>query len=161
MKPCIECGKECEILPVQLGDLFTLTYLRVCSAECMFLIAYEFMREEVIHKQFRNKLHDLEDKEDKKERDAYVKMITDESLKQMAQDFKENPLLLSHPVPNKIVEMFASKPTIPSCGSTVRFTRPKIEDRITWAKEHVDRMKQQLKDALKDLEKLENESSSS
>ena len=22
-KPCIECGKECEILPVQLGDSFT------------------------------------------------------------------------------------------------------------------------------------------
>lgn len=159
MKPCIECGKDCEILPVQLGDLFTLTYLRVCSAECMFLIAYEFMREECIHKQFRNKLHTLENEEDAKERAAYVKMITEESLKEMAKHFKENPSILSTPAPSLIHDMFKSTPSIPSCGPTVRFTRPKMEDRIKWAKEHVHRMKQQLRDALKDLEKLENESS--
>lgn len=28
-KPCIQCGTECDILAVQLGDIFTLTYLRV------------------------------------------------------------------------------------------------------------------------------------
>lgn len=159
MKPCIECGKDCEILPVQLGDLFTLTNLRVCSAECMFLIAYEFMREECIHKQFRNKLHTLENEEDAKERAAYVKMITEESLKEMAKHFKENPLLLSHPVPNEIVDMFKNAPPIPSCGPTARFTRPKVEDRIKWAKEHVNRLKKDLREALHDLEKLENESS--
>lgn len=157
MKPCIECGKECEILPVQLGDFFTLCYLRVCGPECMFLIAYEFLRDICEHKEFRNSLYKKQNEEDKEECDKYVKMVTDESLKMMAKHFQENPLLLSHPVPNEVVDMFTSKQTIPACGPTVRFTKPKIEDRITWAKEHVGRMKEQLSDALKDLEKLENE----
>lgn len=85
LKPCIECGKECEILPVQLGDLFTLCFLRVCSGDCMFLIACEFMRENCEHKQFRNKFYELQNEEDKKERDEYVKEVTDESLKMMRE----------------------------------------------------------------------------
>lgn len=160
MKPCIECGKDCEILPVQLGDLFTLCYVRVCGGECMFLQAYEYMREHCIHKQFRDHLYDKQNEEDKKLRDDYVKMVTDESLKMMAQHFKENPLLLSTPVPDEIGALFKSTPISKDCGGTMRFTRPKIEDRIIWAKEHVNRMEKQLKEALKDLEKLENESSS-
>lgn len=28
LKPCIECGKECEILPLQLSDFATLCLLR-------------------------------------------------------------------------------------------------------------------------------------
>jgi hypothetical protein len=158
IKPCIECGKDCEILPIQLGDFFTLTNLRVCSAECMFLIAYEFMRENCIHKSFRNKLNTLENEEDAKERAEYVKMITDESLRMMKEDFEQNPNILSHPVPSLITEMFSSRPEIPvNSGKTRRFTRPCLEDRITWAKEHIQRMKDQLRDALHDLEKLEND----
>lgn len=158
LKPCIECGKECEILPVQLGDLFTLTYLRVCGAECMFLIAYEFMRENCQHKQFRNKLYELQDEEDKKERDTWIKHITDESLKSMREHLEASPNLLSHPVPNAVVEMFSGSPVIPqSCGKTMRFTRPKLEDRIKWAKEHVNRTKRALREALSHLERLTHE----
>lgn len=105
LKPCIQCGKDCEILPVQLGDLFTLCFLRVCSGECMFLIAYEFMRDNCEHKQFRGKLYDMQNEEDKKERDDWVKEVTDESLKMMRESFEANPNLLSHPVPEGIVEM--------------------------------------------------------
>jgi hypothetical protein len=158
LKPCIECGKECEILPVQLGDLFTLCLLRVCSGECMFLIAYEFMRDQAEHKQFRKKLYDLQNEEDKKERDDYVKEVTDESLKMMREHFEANPNMLSTPAPNCISELFASRPEIPhSCGKTVTFTRPCMEDRIKWARQHVQRAERGLAEALKDLDKLELE----
>ena len=114
LKPCIQCEKECEIFPIQLGDIFTLTLLRVCSAECMFLIAYEFMREEFTHKSFRNWLYNKQDKEDKFEKDEYIKEITDMSLKMM-------------------------------------------QDRIKWKKEEINRLKDQLKETVYDLEKLEND----
>ena len=158
LKPCIECGKDCEILPVQLGSLFTLCYLRVCSGECMFLQAYEYMREHCIHKQFRGHLYDKQEEEDKKLRDEWVKEVTDESLKQMREHFEANPNILSTPAPSCIAEMFSSRPEIPAnCGKTMKFTRPKLEDRIKWAHQHVERMKTGLREALKDLEKLENE----
>lgn len=156
-KPCIQCGKECEVLPVQLGDIFTLSYLRVCGAECMFLVAYDFMRDELIHKQFRNKLYELQNEEDNAEARAWVKTVTDESLRMMAEHFKENPNILSTPAPSCIAEMFAAKPEIPCAGPAMRFTRPKLKDRIKWAKEHIDRLNKDLRDAQDHLEKLENE----
>lgn len=155
LKPCIECGKDCEILPVQLGDFFTLTYLRVCSGECMFLQAYEYLREVGYHKQFRNSLHDKENEEDKKERDEYVKMVTNESLRMMREHLEACPALLSHPVPNEVVEMFKSTPQIPcSSGATMRFTRPSIEDRIKWAHERVNQLKQDTNEAEQELIRL-------
>ncbi len=158
MKPCIGCGKNCEILPVQLGDFFTLTLLRVCSGDCMFMVAYEFMRSECIHKQFRNWLHDKQNEEDKKSRDELVHEVTEDSLKRMREDLEANPNLLSMPVPNLINEMFGSGQSISSCsGKTMRFTRPSIEDRIKWQSEHVYNLKLQLQDDMTDLEKLENE----
>lgn len=155
MKPCIECGKECEILPVQLGDLFTISYLRVCSGECMFLQAYEFLREIGYHKQFRGSLYDKQNKEDKKERDDYVKMITDESLKSMREHFESCPELLSTSAPSFVSELFKNSPTISSnCGTTMRFTRPKLEERIRWQKESIERLKKQLEDEEESLNKL-------
>lgn len=158
LKPCIECGRECEILPIQLGDLFTLCYVRLCGAECLFLFAYDFMRDKCVHYEFRAKLCNIQNEEDKKERDDYVNEVTDESLRMMTLSFKENPLLLSLPVPDTTTEMFKSKCEIPqSCGKTMRFTRPSLQDRITWAKEHVERMKESLFKAVSDLERLQNE----
>lgn len=158
LKPCIECGKECEILPVQLGDVFTLTLLRVCSAECMFLIAYEFMRERYEHKHFRSKLADMQNAEDKKTRDEMIEETTQSHLKYMEEHYKANSDMLSTTVAQGLMDLFSSSPHIPCGGSqTVRFTRPKIEDRIKWAEEHVEQMKEDLKGALDDLKKLENE----
>lgn len=158
MKPCIECGKDCEILPVQLGDFFTLTYLRVCSAECMFLVAYTFMREIGEHKQFRNHIFGLQNEEDKALRTEHVDEVTQESLKSMREAFENCPDLLSRPVPNLVHDLFKSTPTISNqCGQTMRFTRPKLDDRIKWAKEHVVRMQNNVEQALEDLQKLLNE----
>jgi hypothetical protein len=124
----------------------------------MFLIAYEFMRDNCQHKQFRGKLYDLQNEEDKKERDDWVKEVTDESLKMMREHLEINPNILSHPVPTTISEMFASRPEIPySCSTTMTFTRPCIEDRIKWAKERVEGMKKELREALNDLDKLEKQ----
>lgn len=160
MKPCIECGKDCEILPVQLGDFFTLTYLRVCSPECMFLVAYSFMRDIGEHRQFSNKLWELQDEEDKAARTKFVDECTKDALQNMHDHLKENPLLLSHPVPNAVVEMFKSAPTISSnCGQTMKFTRPKLDDRIKWQLECVQRIKTQLDEEREQLEKLLKEKS--
>lgn len=160
LKPCIQCGKDCEILPVQLGDLFTLCYLRVCGGECMFLIAYEFMCDIFEHKQFRNKLYEMQNEEDKKDRDDLVKEITDEWLRSRRehQHLEANPLLLSHPIPEGIAEIFENSPGIPqAAGTTMRFTRPSREDKIKWANKHVERLKDDLRNALHELEGLENE----
>jgi hypothetical protein len=158
LKPCIECGKECEILPMQLGDLFTLTYLRVCSAECLFLIVYEFLVDIGDHKQLRGKLYDLQNKEDKKDRDDWVKVVTDESLKIMKEHLDANPLLLSTPIPNIIVETFRNNPGIPQSGrETMRFSRPTKMERIKWARNHVKKLNADLKKALCELEAIENE----
>ena len=85
LKPCIQCGNDCEILPVQLGDLFTLTFLRICSAECMFMEAYDFLYSIGYHKSFRAKLHDKQNEEDAAERKVYVDQVTEESLKMMRE----------------------------------------------------------------------------
>ena len=85
-------------------------------------------------------------------------MITDESLKQMREHFEKTPELLSTPVPNLIVEMFKTPPTIPvNSAQTVTFTRPSLEDRIRWAKDHLSRTQKEYNEAQKDLEKLRME----
>lgn len=156
-KPCIHCGKECDILPVQLGDIFTLSYLRICGAECLFLVAYDFMRDECMHKQFRNKLYELQNEEDKSAAREFVKEVTDESLRMMAEYFRENPEILSTPAPSCITDMFASKLEMPCLGATMQFTRPKLRDKIKWAQEYIDRLNKDLRDAQEDLDRLENE----
>jgi hypothetical protein len=112
MKPCIECGKDCEIWPIQLGDFFTLTYLRVCSPDCMFLVAYEFMRDIGEHKSFRNKLWELQNEEDRAERTRFVEGVTQDSIKLMREQFESCPDLLSRPVPNLFHEMLKNVATI-------------------------------------------------
>ena len=157
-KPCIECGKECEILPVQLGDSFTLTYLRVCGPECMFIVAYDYLYEIGYHKDFRNKLYDKQNEEDKALRDEFIDTTTKMCLESLKKSLEANPGLLTTPTPNCITEMFASAPQIPSCSSSVfRFTRPSKEDKLKWARAHVTRMRERLQEAEQDLAKAENE----
>lgn len=68
-KPCTECGKECDIYLL----LLPLYYLRICDSKCMFIIAYRFLREISMEQQFLNKLEELQNEEDKKLRDNWVK----------------------------------------------------------------------------------------
>jgi hypothetical protein len=157
-KPCIECGNDCEILPVMLGDTFTLTYLRVCSSECMFIVAYDYLYEIGHHKDFRNSLYDKQNEEDKKECDEFIEFTPEEFSKSFRKNLEANPEMLSTPVPEGIMKMFADRPQIPLASScTMRFTRPPKEDKVRWAKEHVERVWDKLKDAVKELERLENE----
>lgn len=158
LKSCIECGKECEIFPIQLGDFFTLTYLRICSEECMFLTAYEFLRGIGEHKAFRNFLYENEYEDDKKERNEFVSLVTKDALENQKKHYEANPNILSHPIPQSVIEMFSKYETIPySSGQTMRFLRPSKQDRLKWANERVERLKQDLKDAVIDLERTENE----
>lgn len=162
LKPCIECGKDCEILPVQLGDMFTLSYLRVCSGECMFLIAYEFLREIFEHKQFLSKLYDMQNYEDNTLRDEYIDFTTKEFLKAQREHFEENPTLLSTPIPNVIFEMFGNQHSIPqSCGTTMRFTRPSKKERIKWTISYIKQLKKQLYEEENSLKKLYDENTNS
>lgn len=157
-KPCIQCGNECEILPVQLGDIFTLTFLRICSPECMFMEAYDYLYEMGEHKTFRGKLYDKQNEEDAAERKEYVDSITDEPLRMMREDLPVNPNLLSTPVPDCILKMFEGVPPIPQCSSqSMRFTRLTKQEKIRWQKERVDRLKKDLREALHELEGLEND----
>jgi len=159
LKPCVSCGKECEIWPIQLGDFATLVHLRVCGGECLFMIAYEFLHKLYEHKNFRGSLYDLELAEDQVERQK----LQDESMKMaldmMAKNFAENPQLLSAPVPQGIVDTFAgSVKGMPVCsGKTMRFTRPTLEQRKQWQVDYVEKMRQQLATAEADLEKMEAE----
>jgi hypothetical protein len=112
----------------------------------MFLIAYEFMRDNYEHKQFRGKLYDMQNEEDKKQRDEWVKIVTDESLRMIREDL--DPLLLSHPVPQCVVDMFKNNPGIPQCdvGNTMRFTRPSKQDKVKWANETIEIFAVQVKE---------------
>lgn len=157
-KACIQCGAESEILPVQLGDIFTLTYLRVCSPGCLFIMAYEYLHEIGYHKQFRNSLYDKQNAEDKDMRTKFVDTVTKEALRSMRQHLEETPELLSISAPDCILKMFEGVPPIPHCsGGTMRFTRPSKQEKIRWQVDHVERLKRSLNEALHDLEDLENE----
>ncbi len=156
-KPCIQCGNECEILPVQLGDTFTLAYLRVCGPECMFLVAYDYLYEIGYHKQFRGALYEKQDEEDKKERDQWIKEVTDEAIRMMGEHFAANPKMLSTPAPDCVLKMFSDCPPLPASCGVMRFTRPSKEDRLRWQAEHVQRLRSQLSEAEKDWEALQSE----
>jgi hypothetical protein len=153
-KPCIHCGKECEILHMQLGDLFTLTFLRVCGPECMFLIAYDFLHEIGEHKSFSNYLHEKENEEDATECKEYIDMITPKALDNMRKDLEANPNLSVAPVQPLIIDMFSKSPSIPQSGNTMRFTRPSTEDKIKWQTQYVEKIRNQLLEAEKDLQNL-------
>lgn len=156
-KPCIQCGEECEILPVQLGDIFTLTYLRICGPECMFLVAYDYLYDIGYHKDFRGKLYEKQNEEDKEERSAYVDAVTEESLKMMRESLAANPQLLSTPMPEGILSIFQGVSPMSQCSSKpMRFSRPSTEDKIKWQSERVKRLKKDLREALKELEDLKH-----
>lgn len=74
-KPCIQCGTDCEIFPVELGEMFTLTYLRLCGAECLFLVAWDYLCEIGHHKEFRNRLPKKQNEEDAAECKSYVDRV--------------------------------------------------------------------------------------
>jgi len=160
LKPCINCDTPCEILPIQLGDFFTLVYLRVCSGECMFLMAYEFLHDLYEHKNFRNSLYEMENEEDAATRKIYQDKVTEESLRMMREDFQKNPNLLSTPAPKCVIDMFQYVPQLPTnSGNTVRFTRFTKEERIEYQKKYVESQRMKLSEAENDLEKIKNEDS--
>jgi hypothetical protein len=156
-KPCILCRIECDILPVQLGDFFTLTYLRVCGAECMFLVAYDYLYEIGEHKSFRNSLHDKENDEDKAECKRFRDEVTKQALESMRKDLENSINLLSTPIPPLIHEMFSNSTPLPQTGGTMKFTRPSKKDKISWQAKHVVGLRERLAEAEKDLEALINE----
>jgi hypothetical protein len=157
LKPCIQCGKECEILPVELGDIFTLTFLRICSGECIFLEVYDYLYSIGYHKDFRNKLYDKQDDGDKKARDAFIESTTKEFLDRFQKGLERNPKLLTTPAPTGILEMFTQPSDFLCSPTTMTFTRPSTEDKIKWQRDHIDRLKKELEEANEDMAKLEKE----
>lgn len=144
-------------MPVQLGDSFTLTYLRVCGPECMFIVAYDYLYEIGEHKSFRNSLYDMQNAEDRAERDRVMKEVADESLRMLGESFKANPGLLTMPMPHSITQLFAEAPTVCCYSSTtIKFTRPTKKQKIKWAKDRVKRLEGDLLEAELDLAKAEN-----
>lgn len=117
-KPCIHCEKECDILPLELGDSFTLTYLRVCSPECMFMIIYDYLYKICYHRDFRNHLYHLQNAEDKDLRDEFIDVTTKMVLVDFKKHLKVNPKMLSVPVPQGVMDMFKDAPQIPLTDGT-------------------------------------------
>ena len=64
LKPCRHCSNPCEIYALQIGDIFNLMYLRVCNIECLFMLAYDFLHKEGLHKDFLVWLEKQEEKDD-------------------------------------------------------------------------------------------------
>ncbi len=66
--------------------------------------------------------------------------------------------LLSVPTSDCVLNLFESLSQIPkSPDQLMRFTRPSREERIRWVTEYVNRLKADLRVALEDLEKIEDE----
>ena len=122
LKPCVECGKECEILPVQLGDIFTLTLIRACSPECMFQIAYEFIREIGEKSQFREKLYQMQYEEDR----SVVEVLLDISV----ENLKPPIDLLLHPVPQCVIDVFSELKIPFNSDNIMAFTRPMSNKKV-------------------------------
>lgn len=157
-KPCIQCGKECEIFPVQLGDIFTLVYLRICSHECMFLEAYDYIYKNGYHEDFGNELYDHQSIEDASERKKYIdEEILEVSIARM-KGFISDPNLLNTPMPHGIANLFAQPSRDSFCSTTTMvFLRPTKDQKLEWARDLIDRIKNDLNDAIEDLEKIQNE----
>ncbi len=139
-KPCIQCDKECDILPIELGDSFTLTYLRICSPECMFMTAYDYLHDIGCHRDFRTHLSVLQSEEDRKAKDEFIRRTTEAFLQDFGDHLKLNPNLLSVPVPKVIEEMFGGRENLNfpfSSGKAMKWAQPSKEDRILWAKKHI------------------------
>lgn len=74
------------------------------------------------------------------------------------EDFQVNPNLLSTPMLNWPVKMFEDILPIPMCsGKSMKFTCPTKQEKIRCHTEYVNRLKESLRDALNNLEKVENE----
>lgn len=86
--PCIYCKKDCDILPLQLGDVFTLTYLRLCNAECLFFLTCEYLYETGMSYDFNAYLWKKQIPEDRKERDDFIERTSNESIKTFARALK-------------------------------------------------------------------------
>ena len=155
-KPCIQCDNECEIYPVMLGDAFTLTYLRLCGPECLFLQAYDYLYSKCQHKDFRNHLYELQDEDDKKERDEFIEVTSNQFLEDFGKHLAANSNLLSTPVPQGVLDMFKDVPQIPRCSGPMRFTRPSKEDRLRWQEQLVQRLRTDLEKAEKEWEEMQN-----
>jgi hypothetical protein len=157
-KPCIVCGKTCDIFSIQLGDMFTLTLLRVCNFQCLFDTALEFLYELQEHKTYSDKLWHKQHADDRKLRDEVIQQLTSAFLEDQRKHFEENPKLLSTPIPQGIFDTLKGISKIPISGEgTIRFSRPKLEDRIKWQKNHIESLKEKLKKAETELEAMNHE----
>lgn len=148
MKPCISCGEPCEVFAIQLGDSFTLTWLRVCNERCLFETALEYLYSIGESKNYRNSLYKLMNKEDSEALYKFMDQATEAALKDFRKHLEENPDLLTTPYPKGIIEAFKDHKQIPvNSGTTCRFVRPKVEDLIKYQKQYIDDLKRRLRDA--------------
>lgn len=152
LKPCTNCGEECEIFPIQLGDQFTLTYLRVCDYKCLFETAYEFLYSLSDHKNFRNFLLDLENEEDKADRKVYLEELQKEQLSKISE--KLNSDLLKAQLPIELFKSFKNAEPIEKHSKTLKFCRIPEEELIRLQKEFIEAQRKKLKEAERDLEDM-------
>lgn len=159
-KPCIQCGELCDIFPVMLGDTFTLTYLRVCGPECLFLEAYDYLYKICYHKDFRNHLSDKQYEDDAKLCDEFIKTTTDQYLESFEKHLKANPEMLTYPAPDSILSLFKDSNKIPNTSAgTMCFKRynPTKQEKMRMQKEHIEKLQKDLREAQDDLDKLMND----
>jgi hypothetical protein len=84
--------------------------LRVCSAECMFVLSYDYLYEIGSHRDFRNSLHKKENEQDAAERRKYLDKVCEEAQENLRKCLSENEFLLTNPAPSLIQEMFQANP---------------------------------------------------
>ena len=154
-KNCLHCGKKCEIFALQLGDFFTLTYIRVCNFTCLFSLANEFIYELGEHRAFGQFLKEKENEEDKEACALFIKQMIKNSLETMEKDFKGNPNLLLTPATEGLLKILENSTPFPeNSGKTIRFTRTSKEEQIKCHKKYIENLKSRLKDSENELEKV-------
>jgi hypothetical protein len=152
-KPCIICDKECERMPLQLGDAFTLTLLYLCSDACLWETALNYIYESCEYKGYRNYLAGLMLPEDKQElREYHEKRM--EVIRSQRESPEYHADMLSTPMPNFIYSPLAGECLPLQSGSTYRFTRPTRDQKVSALQEAVERTKNILKDYEEDLQKI-------
>lgn len=157
-KPCIYCGDDCDIFSIQLGDAFTLTYLRLCDWECFFWLTYDYLYSLGRHRDFRHYLYEKQSPEDEKEKDEFIKFSTSQFLEEFKKGLGINPYVIPSPIPEVLLKLFYDTPFFNLDRSTsIKLCRSSKEDKLKWAKEHVEKMHTALENALKDLRDIENE----
>lgn len=154
-KPCLVCEKQCSIYAVQLGDSFTLTYLRLCSGECLFELAYEYLHSLYEHKTFMNSLFSKENEEDRKAREKSEQIRLEAFLKAQKESLEKNPSLLTAPIPDFFKDI--NRMPIFHLGKPIKFIKSSPEIRLEREINYIKNLNNKLEEAVKDLKKILNE----